>query len=218
MMRVGWRGRGYILERPIQIGAWVNKGRPLTNCWRLEKPYYLAANGAMQAIVRAHRVGDEGEGLFRGIAFNCTREDNGKPYYLYESTDGPISSAVNPTVGFRKQHLKAPPDTGLFIHSVVESDYGTAGVIATVPSLVDDGVRIISPNGYEWLKVSDRSNLAAVIPLYHQQWLGLSASMIELGSERGWIIQPKEALLLEFENRSDTTVGLAITLRGSVEV
>lgn len=210
LMRIGWRGRGYILERPIQVGAWINKGRALYNCWRLEKPYYLHKNGAMQVILQPF----DNTNYFRGVLFNCTREDNGEPYYLYESTDAAYGADGDTTPrGLRKQHLKAPPDTGLFIHSVEIPEYVLAGFTFT-----DTGVRIIGPNGYEWLRVVDRSGLAAAVPGYHQQWLGTTCSMIELGSERGWIIQPKESLLIEIENRSGSVIYVMPTIRGSVEV
>ena len=79
-------------------------------------------------------------------------------------------------------------------------------------------MRITSPNGYEWVKVVDHVGIAASIAGSYQQWLGGPVSMMRLGSERGWIIQPKESLLIEFENRSDTTIYIVTTIRGSVEV
>ncbi len=210
LMRIGWRGRGYILERPIQLGAWINKGRALCNCWRLEKPYYLHKNGAMQVLLQPF----DNTNLFRGVLFNCTREDNGEPYYLYESTDTAVGADGDTAPrGLRKQHLKAPPETGLFIHSVEIPDYQLAGLTAA-----DTGVRIIGPNGYEWIRVSDQVGIAATIPGYYQQWLGTTCSMIELGAERGWIIQPKESLLIEIENRSASIIYIVSTIRGSVEV
>jgi len=210
LMRIGWRGRGYILERPIQLGAWINKGRALYNCWRLEKPYYLPKSGVLQVLIQPY----DNVNHFRGILFNCTREDNGEPYYLYDSTEEAIGAdGDNMPIGLRKQHLKAPPETGLFVHSVEVPEYDVTGI-----SLAQTGVRIIGPNGYEWLRVVDRSNVAALVPAYHQQWLGTPTSMIELGSERGWIIQPKQALLVEIENRSAVDIYTAVTIRGSVEV
>lgn len=209
LMRIGWRGRGFILERPIQVGAWINEGRALNDCWRLEKPYYLAPSGVLQVVTQPF----DNHARYRGILFNCTREDNGEPHYLYGATEVTIGGDGDTNqFGYVKEHLKAPPETGLFIHSVEIPDYDITMAAQT------SGIKITGPNGYQWLHVSDRTNVAAFVPLYNQQWLGTPTSMIELGSERGWIIQPKQALLIEIENRSSAILYSAVTIRGSVEV
>lgn len=213
LMRVGWLGKGYLLKRPLPVGTFHNKARPGCGSWRFIEPYFLDAKKHLRVLYTPRGT----DSRYRGIVFNCTRADNGKQYYLYAGSEEPVSVA-NGAVPFVREHLGAPPDTGLWVHSVSISDYF---LDVDEDGFADDGpqLQIVSPGGYEWFKFSP-SNLAGAYNLAHMKyrWLDPGVSMMELGPERGWVIHPRQTFIVEIDMIRELNILAVVTLRGCVEV
>lgn len=203
LMRVGWLGKGYLLEKRIPAGLFINKSRPGVPVWKLPKPYILWPNQKLRA--RLNNLQDYDGSL--GIAFHGRRMVDDRPIIIYDTSEQ--QAVVNTPVGFSDATLKAPGDSPVEIHSVAVSQWTYARAQNSMEQ------QIWSPKGREWFQATP---LAGPPPPDDQRWIDPPTGLFELGEENGWEIGTGQTFLVEFENLGANDMTVMTTLRGCVEV
>ena len=204
LMRVGWLGKGFLLEKRIPAGCFINKSRPGVPVWRFTKPYILWPNQQLRARMRRRQDLDGS----LGIAFHGRRMVDDRPIIIYDTTEQDIAQNAAAS-GFSDPTLKAPGDSPVELHCVTGCDWGFDKTQNT------SEIQIWSPKGREWFQFSP---FAGPPPPADQKWIDPPTELFELGEDNGWVIGPGQTFLVEFENTSATAMNVMVTLRGSVEV
>jgi len=203
LMRMGWLSKGYLLERRLPVGAFINKGRPLVSTWSFPRPYRLKANARLRATLNA----GETTARYQGIMFNGVRCEDRRPMMLYDGNEAE-STALLP---FNGMNLYAPTDSDVELYSVSIPEYQY--------SRADNAtaVRIWGPGNREWFKVQPYVAAPAGMGNY-TRWIDPPGDLIEMERHRGWEVDSDETLLIEYENTTAVNAVIVTTLRGSLEV
>jgi len=213
--RIGYLGKGFLLEKRIPCGFYVNKGRPGCSVWKFPKPYRLKPTEQLYAQISPFGAVEDHH---PGIMFNGKRLKDNLPISLYDSTEAVL--AANATAPLANETLRAPDDSEIELYSVSTPEFYYP--VLGAPAANEADVRVWGPDRREWLKWEAQPPGLA-IPLgmsAYSRWLAPPSSLIELGEDRGWVVNSDESLIVELEaiyNAVDTLVGM-ITLRGSLEV
>jgi len=205
LMRVGWLGKGYITEKRLPAGLFVNKSRPLVPVWELPRPYVLWPNQQLRS-----RIAVDGSGWStQGLVFNGVRLKDNRPCMLYDTTEEAMGAT--PQAGFADRSLRCPGEPPVAIHSVGISYWDEDRLNASLD------VQIWSPQGREWFHCSPYAG--APPPAQRLRWIDPPTDLLALGEERGWVIGTGQTFLVEFESLDTSTdMQLVTTLRGCVEI
>lgn len=204
LMRVGWLGKGFLLEKRIPAGLFINKSRPGVPVWKFTKPYILWPNQQLKARIR-RRLDTDGA---LGLALHGRRMVDDRPIIIYDTTEADVAQNAA-AVGFSDPTLKAPGDSPVELHSVAITDWDhdkTANV---------SEVQIWSPGGREWFQ---NTQFVGPPPPADQRWIDPPTELFELGEDNGWVIGAGQTFLVEFENLSTSNINVVVTLRGSIEL
>jgi len=203
LMRVGYLGKGYLTERRLPAGLFINKSRPAVPVWEFIRPYILYPNQQLRARVATAR------NVFgsQGLMFSGVRLKDNRPCMLYDTTENVIAAGGG--AGFVDTSLRCPGDSPVALHSVSIADWDFTKTANT------SVVQIWSPHGREWFQVSP---FAGPPPAADQKWIDPPVDMLSLEEFRGWSIGSGQTFLVEFENTGPDNFNVMVTLRGSVEV
>ena len=203
LMRLGWLGKGFLLEKRMPAGLFLNKSRPSTSVWKFPRPYVLWPNQNLRAriIARGDRSADQ------GIMFNGVRLVDNRPCLLYDSDENNIAAAAG--VALAGPDMRCPGDSPVALHSVTVPNWVYA------PEGGSSEVQIWSPQGREWFQVAP---FVAAPPAPYQKWIDAPVGMLALGEDRGWYMGRGQTLLIEFENAGGADMSIMVTLRGSIEI
>lgn len=203
LMRIGWLGKGFLTERRLPAGLFINKSRPLVPTWEFVRPYTLWPNQQLRSRMSTlvNTFGD------LGLMFNGRRLKDNRPVVLYDTTEAYVAAGGG--AGFVDRSLRCPGDSPVELHSVGIPEWV---VDKAANSAV---VQIWSPQGREWFQVSP---FAGPPPPADQKWVDPPTDMLSLESFRGWSIGTGQTFLIEFENVGTVDITVMATLRGSVEI
>jgi len=220
-MRYGLKNRGFLLDRPIPVGVFVNRGRPMQPTWIFDKPYKLypgqeltvryIQGGIPQATPAA---ADAVRKTTPGILFNCVREKDGQPVLLQAAENYTID--VGTERALTSPFLKCPSDSPIRIYGVTHHCWFNYDSDPTYTQPL--GIEIYGPNGQSWIhRVVDPSttlNEQTIIGA----WIDPPTSLIELGVDRGWRTPMGSPLVVEFQNIGAVSKEVVLTVRGFAEV
>ena len=202
-MRIGWLGKGFLTEKLLPAGLFINKSRPAVPVWEFVKPYILRPNQQLRSRVTG--VVDNFGSM--GLVFAGRRLKDDRPEMLYDTTEDVV--AVGGGAGFADKSLRCPGDSPVALHSVAISDWDYTKTDNT-------GVwQIWSPQGREWFHTNP---YIGPPPPANQKWIDPPTGLLALGEERGWVLDTGQTMLIEFQNIGTTNIDVMMTLRGSVEV
>jgi len=224
LMRYGQRNKSYMVDRPMPVAAFINKGRPMLPVWKFERPYTLYPSEALNSrilqggIPQATPQGAQGvrKGA-PGIVFNCVREKDGRPHLLHASIQETLDvGAERPLTG---TFMKCPSDSPIHIYGV--GHHQCYNYDSDPTNTVPLGLEIYGPNGQSWLHRIIDPNYALTDQFTLGAWVDPPNSLIELGVERGWRTEMSNPLAVEFMFDTTTdaeTYDFVLTVRGHAEV
>lgn len=252
--RIGWEGKGYLTEELLPIALQHNTSMPFTPTWRFLRPYRLDPGESLRARVIHRNLPSGNLSAYPqtpAVMFHGERVKDGLPIMLYDSKDtyiSPPTDSYGTVVNLTGSTYNCPQDSSILIHAV--SAYSTWGPDRAANSVDVDYaplIQVYSPSGRPWSVADiDTNNLTlGVAPpaannfttsdwAEGRGWIQPSQGLIQLGEERGWVLDSNQTLLLELENPNNsqqhaayyTTGGaaeddalmVAVTLRGCLEV
>lgn len=207
LMRMGWEGKGFLTEDFYPIGMFHNKARPQTPVWEFIKPYRLFPGQGLRA--RFSPTGDERHWAVPSIVFDGVKSRDGMPYPLHSTRLVQANNTMQ--YALDDKTLWAPSDSPIDLYSVSISDIQP--ITTTGPQ-----VQIYGPDQRAWFNY--QTNVVVPAPrTLEERWIDPLQSLIELGEERGWVMERDETLMLEFMVPAATgDFHIWVTLRGSLEV
>lgn len=187
LMRIGWKGKGYLTEELLPYGTFLNKAKPLTPTWNFVKPYRMDPGEALTATVwpTANMVGagrginTQGDysvnfGKCVGVMFHGTRIKDGNPIMLYDATQALEINEDKTAPVFAKHPLTAktlacPADTSILLHSVSTSTFNNGNYYGGAMTfghfgLTGSMLQIYGPGGQEWMRPIFNSYFPYVLP------------------------------------------------------
>ncbi|MHC4643863.1 MAG: hypothetical protein ACYTBJ_00075 [Planctomycetota bacterium] len=205
LMRLGWLGKGYILEKRLPAGTFLSKSRPLVPVWKFPKPYILWPNEQLRARIDVNNTNCGAQ----GVMFSGRRLVDDRPQLLYDTSEEAVANGS--ATGFDDTTLRCPGDSPVELHSVSITDWAYDKTTNT------SVVQVWSPQGRAWFQ---ESPFAGPPPAVGQKWIDPAVDLTALGEERGWVLGSGQTFLAEFENTGNTSVDMIVqmTLRGSIEV
>jgi hypothetical protein len=208
LCRVGWLGKGYLLEEMIPIGLYNNKSRPLVSVWNFPKPYRIFPGEGLRVFLTPASATNK----FQAVMFNGVKVSDQTAKLLYNS-NGILTNNTTQVV-LEGDGLNCPADSPVDIYSVTVSEW----TLATLTGTNAMQVQIFGPDSRDWFIPSSQIPNPANNHLRHR-WIQPAVSLFGLGEERGWVQNRGETLIIEFENAdAETDRTVIATLRGSLEV
>jgi hypothetical protein len=228
LVRIGWKGKGYLTEELVPYGTLLNTARPLTPTWNFVRPYRMDPGEALTATIwpLATNIGagagsDCSEevdsaifGKCVGLMFHGVRIKDGNPIMLYDSTQELFCRTGNtdPVIqqAMVQKTLACPADSSILIHSVSGTNFDLQNMDPGAIPWGGSMMQIYGPGGIPWMKPIinvDFPNLAVAAPpgVTQQEvttlthWIDPKGSLIGLGEERGWLREPSESVTVEVE-------------------
>ena len=206
-MRIGWLGKGFLLEDAVPEQLFVNVGTPGCSCWRFERPYRIYPGQRLRATIDPAAETTR----YQGIVFQGVRVKDDLPVMIHDGNEALIGNGT--VAALAGESMQCPADSAVDLYSVTIPEF-TPNYTA---ALASSDVQIWGPDDREWFRFVYRAAAAAVNLQENQWWLNIPGGYIELGEERGWIQKPGETFVAEFENLSANDIIVASTIRGSVE-
>jgi len=208
-MRIGITGRGYMTEDFYKIGSYCNAHRPFVQTWKFPKPYEIRP-GQRMTVRQTARASTS---AVKGVMFSGIRVDNQQPILLHDATATAIASGTYFTLN--NSTMQCPHDTPIELYSFTISENVSDDADGFLPTVGE--VQVYGPDDREWFEMTSQVVPAPAGSLAH--WVAPIVSPIELGEERGWVLDPGQAITFDFENDDAAYASnIEVTVRGSYEV
>jgi len=232
LVRYGYKHKGYLQDTPVLMGAHVNRGQVVpSNCWNFLKPYRIYPGEVLRANYKGLNS-DLARAILRrpSIVFNGVRVKDDRPCLLYSATASfPYGTKQQNGVVLNQGGLTCPADSPVDIYGV------TATGLSDKVWPTTGAWQITGPDEREWYKHRfvrcDYLNLLyptlpnAHLILSSTRWLSHLGASVQLGEERGWLMERDETFIAEVtgpatdpkEAPEISYLGI-LTLRGHAEV
>lgn len=226
-MRVGYQGKGFLLEERHQSGNFLQRPLQFSNHWNFVKPYRIYPGEILQVNYESALGAAGNNVIFPGVLFNGVKVKPdgtpGLPCPLTESADNLDATGIYVWSG---KGLTCPGDGPLDIYGVSMTGMEESTTTLTWNSPF---VQIAGPDGRDWFKKTLIMNEGwPVLGLQFSRqmqdgwWVTGGSQSMELGEERGWVMGRDEVFVAEFQKLVALTVNtlgaVSVTLRGSIEV
>jgi hypothetical protein len=215
LMRYGWEKKGFLTETFHPVGAFLNRGRSLTPVWKFEKPYRIHPGESINATLMAggaYSLDTMPAESSPAIMFNAVRLKDNRPTLLYD-----VSRTVDATGTVRSLSVHCDADSSMDLYSVTINAWWEFNAYTPRPA----ELQIYGPGGREWFHLESQPTLTALqLQSYKSGWLEYWSDYVDLGEERGWVMNSDEAFVVEFKQPptlGSTTKLIGVTVRGVLE-
>jgi hypothetical protein len=227
LMRIGWKGKGYLTEELLPYGLFLNKAKPLTATWNFVRPYRMDPGEALTATMwalatrlasNANCGAESGSiefGKCVGLMFHGVRIKDGNPVMLYDASQELVcTTTADPNlreIALARKTLACPADSSILLYSVsaTNMDLQNYDYTEVTEGIAGTMAQIYSPSGRPWMSSIMANHFPyGVVPwagiteqeaATYPHWIDPYDSLIDLGEERGWLKEAHEQITVELE-------------------